>query len=72
MLKITVENEDISITVKCSNSYTKEDAADLFESALTMMYQEDVKVNLEDTAYGEDTIWCEGEEPAEEREIDGL
>ncbi|MCP3698358.1 MAG: hypothetical protein GY920_07375, partial [Aliivibrio sp.] len=51
-------------------SETIEDCIDLVQTAASWVYGQTIDLDLYEEA--DETIYCEGEEPSDEREIEGL
>ncbi len=70
MLEVTVTLNNMSVTLKNPENESVHDCVDLIQTAMSWVYGETIDLDLYEEA--DDAIYCEGEEPKEEREIDGL
>ena len=70
MLEVTIKLNDVSLTMK-TDSESVEDCVELTASVMSFLYEDTIDLLLYEEAE-DDNIYCEGIEPAEEREIDGL
>ena len=72
-VEVTVKLNDVSVTTR-TESDSVEDCAELAAANMSMVYGYTIDLliyeEVEDDE--EDNIYCEGVEPLEEREIDGL
>jgi hypothetical protein len=70
MLEVTIKLNDVSLTMK-TDSESVEDCVELTASVMSFLYEDTIDLLLYEEAE-DDNIYCEGIEPSEEREIDGL
>ena len=75
MQEVTLKKNNMSITLTNPDGESTEEFLELISKAISWI--ENYKIVLEDVFYPPDMeedepILCEGEEPKEEREIDGL
>jgi|TARA_R100000479_G_scaffold156626_1_gene93092 hypothetical protein len=70
MLEVTIKLNDVSLTMK-TDSDSVEDCVELTASVMSFLYEDTIDLLLYEEAE-DDNIYCEGIEPSEEREIDGL
>jgi len=70
MLEVTIKLNDVSLTMK-TDSDSVEDCVELTASVMSFLYEDTIDLLLYEEAE-DDNIYCEGIEPLEEREIDGL
>lgn len=68
-MKMTLEYGNLSITMQ-TDGETPKDATDLASTLFSWMFDQEIILGI--TNEEDDTVYCEGIEPAEEREIDGL
>jgi hypothetical protein len=68
-MKITLEIKNVSVTIK-TDGENRDDALALFLTVLSWHEGEEVIAYFPDD--DDDNIYCEGIEPSEEREIEGL
>jgi len=73
MLEVTIKLNDVSLTMK-TDSDSVEDCVELTASVMSFLYEDTIDLLLYEEVEDdeEDNIYCEGVEPLEEREIDGL
>ena len=70
MQEITLKQNNISVTISKPDGESREELVELMSTALSWIEAETIvlgECELED-----DNIYCEGIEPSEEREIEGL
>ena len=70
MLEVTISVNNIEVKLKNPTSETVEDCVELVQTAMSWAYGETIDLDLYEEA--DDAIYCEGEEPTDERDIDGL
>ena len=70
MLEVTIKLNDVSLTMK-TDSDSVEDCVELTASVMSFLYEDTIDLLLYEEAE-DDNIYCEGIEPSNEREIDGL
>jgi len=70
MLEVTIKLNDVSLTMK-TDSDSVEDCVELTASVMSFLYEDTIDLLLYEEAE-DDNIYCEGIEPSDEREIDGL
>ena len=70
MLEVTIKLNDVSLTMK-TNEDSVEDCVELTASVMSFLYEDTIDLLLYEEVE-DDNIYCEGIEPSEEREIDGL
>ena len=75
MQEVTLKKNNMSITLTNPDGESTEEFFELMSKAISWI--ENYKIVLEDVfyppeMYDDEPIFCEGEEPKEEREIDGL
>ena len=70
MLEVTIKLNDVSLTMK-TDSDSVEDCVELTASVMSFLYEDTIDLLLYEEVE-DDNIYCEGIEPSEEREIDGL
>ncbi len=70
MLEVTIKLNDVSLTMKTDSASVK-DCVELTASVMSFLYEDTIDLLLYEEAE-DDNIYCEGIEPSEEREIDGL
>jgi len=70
MLEVTIALKNIEVKIKNPTSESIEDCVKLVEQGMSWTYGQNIYLDLYEEA--DETIYCEGEEPSEEREIDGL
>ena len=70
MLEVTIKLNDVSLTMK-TDSESVEDCVELTASVMSFLYEDTIDLLLYEEVE-DDNIYCEGIEPSEEREIDGL
>ena len=71
MLEVTIKLNDVSLTMK-TDSDSVEDCVELTASVMSFLYEDTIDLLLYEEVEEDDNIYCEGIEPSEEREIDGL
>lgn len=69
MMEVSVQWGNIKVSIK-SDGETVEDLCDLGSTALSWCAEQSIDCAPDEEE--DDAIYCEGEEPKEEREIDGL
>jgi hypothetical protein len=70
MLEVTIALNNMQVKLKNPTSETIEDCIDLVQTAASWVYGQTIDLDLYEEA--DETIYCEGEEPSDEREIEGL
>lgn len=71
MLEVTIRKNDISVT-KRIDSDSVDDCKELAASSMSFLYGYKIDLLLHEEVEDDDIILCEGVEPIEEREMDGL
>ena len=66
---MTLEYDNLSITMK-TDGETPKDAADLASTLISWRFDQEIELGILNEE--DDAIYCEGIEPTEEREIEGL
>jgi hypothetical protein len=61
MINVTIENEDLSITIKDNDAYSIEDCVEVLSRALTAVFGEDIEL-LVDTG-DDETVYIEQDQP---------
>ena len=69
MLEVTIKLNDVALTMK-TDSDSVEDCVELVASTMSFLYEDTIDLLLYEEV--DDNIYCEGIEPSNEREIDGL
>jgi hypothetical protein len=70
MLEVTIKLNDVALTMK-TDSDSVEDCVELVASTMSFLYEDTIDLLLYEEVE-DDNIYCEGIEPSNEREIDGL
>ena len=61
MINVTIENEDLSITIKDNDAYSIEDCVEVLSRALTAVFGEDIEL-LVDTG-DDEAVYIEQDQP---------
>ena len=68
-MKMTLEYSNLTITMQ-TDGETPKDATDLASTLFSWMFDQEIILGI--TNEEDDTVYCEGIEPTDEREIEGL
>ncbi len=71
MLEVTIKLNGTTLTISNEDSDSVEDCIELVGHNMSLLYGETIDLLLYEEVEDE-TIYCEGIEPIEEREMDGL
>ena len=71
MIRITVENEELSVTMKDADAYSIEDCVDLLSRAMSAVWGEDIELKI-DLFEDDKAIYIEPDQPKDHIEHEGM
>lgn len=71
MLNVTLENEELSITMKDNDAYSIEDCVDLLSRAVSAVWGEDIELKI-DLCEDDKAIYIEQDQPKDHIEHEGM
>lgn len=72
MLEVTIKLNGTTLTMSNESSDSIEDCIELVGHNMSLLYGETIDLLLYEEVEDDEVIYCQGIEPIEEREMDGL
>jgi len=72
MQEVTLKQGNMAVTLSLPEGESREEFIELISTAISWIYNETILLDECELEEYDEPIFCEGEEPKEEREIEGL